>query len=126
MPLAQDLPDFRYVPRGIGPAGGVLINDRELTTSFAVGPDVLIEDWPATRAGALTPELLEPLLARQPAVLLLGTGRRQVFPPALALATALRRGVGLEVMDNAAAARTFAVLAGEGRKVLAAFLLPGD
>jgi len=28
-------------------------------------------------------------------------------------------------MDNAAAARTFNVLAGEGRKVVAVFLLPG-
>ena len=33
------------------------------------------------------------------------------------------RGVGIEIMDNAAAARTFNVLAGEGRRVVAGFLI---
>jgi uncharacterized protein len=33
--------------------------------------------------------------------------------------------VGIEVMDNAAAARTYNLLAGEGRRVLAAFILGG-
>lgn len=125
MQLAQERPGFRYVPRGIGPNGGLLINDRELTRSFFVGLDVLVEDWSATSAATLTPELLEPLLARQPSVILLGSGMHLRFPPAIVQASALRRGIGLEVMDNAAAARTFAVLAGEGRNVLAAFLLPG-
>ncbi|HRN60556.1 MAG TPA: MTH938/NDUFAF3 family protein, partial [Chiayiivirga sp.] len=33
------------------------------------------------------------------------------------------RGIGLEAMDSAAAARTFNLLAGEGRRVVAAFLI---
>jgi uncharacterized protein len=37
----------------------------------------------------------------------------------------LRRGIGLEAMDNSAAARTYNLLASEGRRVVAAFLLPG-
>ena len=41
------------------------------------------------------------------------------------MAALLTRGIGLEVMDNAAAARTFNVLANEGRRVVAGFLLPG-
>jgi uncharacterized protein len=42
------------------------------------------------------------------------------------MAAALTRGIGFEPMVNSAAARTFAVLAGEGRKVVAAFLIdPG-
>jgi uncharacterized protein len=63
------------------------------------------------------------LLDLKPEVILIGTGARQVFPPAEVMAAALRRGVGIEVMDNAAAARTHAVLAGEGRRVVAAFIL---
>ena len=51
------------------------------------------------------------------------TGATQAFPPPVTLAAALRRGVGLEAMTNAAAARTYSVLAGEGRRVVAAFLL---
>ena len=62
------------------------------------------------------------LLALEPEVVLLGTGATQVFPPAAAMAACLGRGVGLEVMNNAAAARTFNVLASEGRRVVAGFL----
>ena len=126
MQLSHERPDFRFVPRGIGPGGGVLINDRELMSSFHVGPDRLVEEWPATTAADLTPALLAPLLADRPSIVLLGTGARQCFPPPQILACALSLGIGIEVMDNAAAARTFSVLAGEGRRVVAAFLLPGD
>ena len=77
-------------------------------------------------SAALTADDLAPLLALQPEVILLGTGERQVFPPAAVMAACLRQGVGLEVMTNAAAARTFNVLAGESRRVVAGFLLaPG-
>ena len=57
-------------------------------------------------------------------IVLLGTGLRQRFPTAAILARFLTRGVGVEVMDNAAAARTFNVLAAEGRRAVAAFMLP--
>ena len=65
------------------------------------------------------------MLALQPALVLLGTGTRLRFPSAAVMATLLTRGIGIEVMDSAAAARTFNVLATEGRRVVAAFLLPG-
>ena len=55
----------------------------------------------------------------------LGTGSRQQFPPQAALVPLLRLGIGVEAMDNAAAARTYNLLAGEGRRVVAAFILPG-
>jgi hypothetical protein len=64
-------------------------------------------------------------LTLEPEVVLLGTGARITFPPAAVLAEFLKRGIGLETMDNAAAARTFNVLIGEGRRAVAVFLLPG-
>ncbi len=41
------------------------------------------------------------------------------------LAACLTRGIGLEAMTNAAAARTYNVLASEGRRVALAMVLPG-
>jgi uncharacterized protein len=64
------------------------------------------------------------VLDLQPEVVLLGTGVRQQFPPAAFMAGFLRKGIGIEVMDNAAAARTYDLLASEGRRVVAAFILP--
>ena len=123
MQLTQDAYEFRYVLRG---ADGAVarINERELRASFVLTPDVLVEQWAVADAAAMTPADLDPLLAAEPAVVLLGTGGRLVFPPAAVRAACLGRGIGIEVMDNGAAARTFNLLAMEGRKVVAGFILP--
>jgi uncharacterized protein len=103
----------------------ITVVDRELMASFILTPDRVVESWPAASAATLAPSHAELLLDLRPEVILLGTGSRQVFPPASFRAAILSRGVGVEPMDNAAAARTFNLLAAEGRRVIAAFILPG-
>lgn len=122
MQLNLERPDYAFFLRG---ADGrqALVNDRRLERSFIIAPDSLIEDWPVGDAAALAPADLAPLLALAPELVVLGTGTRQVFPAPAVIGAALSRGIGLEVMDNAAAARTFSVLAGEGRRVVAGFVL---
>lgn len=122
MQLNLERPDYTYFLRG---ADGTqaLVNDRTLARSFIIAPDTLVEDWPARDAKAMVPADLEPLLALNPELIVLGTGATQVFPSAAVMAACLSRGIGIEVMDNAAAARTFSVLAGEGRRVVAGFLI---
>jgi len=123
MQLSHERPDYAWVLRG---ADGrrARVNERVLERSFALAPDRLIEDWPApATATGLEPVHLEPLLALGPELVVLGTGGRQVFPPAAVMAACLTRGIGIEVMDNAAAARTYNVLAGEGRRVVVALML---
>jgi uncharacterized protein len=70
-------------------------------------------------AGADVPLILK----LEPELLLLGTGARQIFPHAAFGAQFLRAGIGFEVMDTGAACRTFNVLVGEKRRVVA-LLLP--
>jgi uncharacterized protein len=122
MQLNLEHPDHEFLLRGADGAAAV-VNDRRLAASFLLAPDRLVEGWPVTDIRALTPADLEPVLALEPEVILLGTGQRQVFPGAGVLAAAMARGVGIEAMANAAAARTFNVLASEGRRVVAAFIL---
>jgi uncharacterized protein len=80
--------------------------------------------WPVTTPEELDANTFAPVLAErdQLGVVLLGTGRRQVFPGA-----ALRRAfndvnIALEAMDTGAAARTYNVLLAEGRPVGAALI----
>jgi uncharacterized protein len=120
--LTRENPEFRYTIRAVDP-GGVTVNDRRLERSFFPTPDLLVEDWVGGDVSALVPADLEPLLALKPALVLLGTGPRLRFPSPAVMAACLSRGIGLEAMDNAAAARTFTVLAGEGRQLVAGFLL---
>ena len=122
MQLTLENPDFRYFLRGVN-AEGILVNETRLGRSFILSPMSLIQDWRPTGVDDLTAEDMQPLLALQPSVVILGTGPRQRFPAPAVMAACLTRGIGIEVMDNAAAARTFNVLATEARKVVAGFLL---
>lgn len=122
MQLTHELPDYAYTLRSAD-GRSARVNDRVLDASFILSPNDLIEGWPVSDSNALAPEDFAPLLALNPELILLGTGERQVFPSAAAMAACLTRGIGIEVMTNAAAARTFNVLAGEGRRVVAGFLL---
>lgn len=124
MQLNLERPDYRYFLRG---ADGVfaLVNDRRIERSFVVAPDALLEDWPVQDARLMEPADLDALIELRPELVVLGTGAGQVFPPAAVLAACLQRGIGIEVMTNAAAARTYSVLAGEGRRVVAGFVFAG-
>jgi uncharacterized protein len=91
--------------------GAVIVS----ATTVSAEPDVHDLDQllalPPTRILALEPELV-----------LLGTGQRQIFPPAAYAAHFLRMSVGFEVMDTGAACRTFNVLVAEQRRVVALLL----
>lgn len=125
MDLVQERPDYDYVLRAAD-GRSARVNDRTLHASFIIAPDALLEDWDVGPATGLTIAQLDPLLALEPELVVLGTGDGQGFPPAEAMAACLSRGIGLEAMNNAAAARTFNVLASEGRRVVAGFILAGD
>ena len=124
MDLSLDRPgSFLFVRRTA--RDRITVVDREIASSFVLAPNQLVEGWSVADARMLAPVHAEAVLALQPELVLLGSGERQVFPPAAFLAVFLGKGIGIEVMDNAAAARTYDLLAGEGRRVVAGFILPG-
>jgi uncharacterized protein len=99
--------------------------DKPVTKSFVISADAIVEDFPYTASDQLDDAAVATISALKPEVVLLGTGDRIVFPPQKILAAFLTRGIGLETMDSAAAARTFNVLIEEGRKAVGVFLLNG-
>ena len=122
MKFTLDRPAMRHVVRGYSP-GALRIGEQEYSRSVIVSATTLITDWRPQRMDELTAADLEPVLALQPEVLLLGSGVRQVFPPHELLARLYAARVGFEVMDTGAACRTYNVLVGEGREVAAALLI---
>jgi uncharacterized protein len=100
---------------------GVVVNEQTYTHSLLVMADYL-SDWQVTGFAELTRAHFERLRALQPEVVLLGTGDKLRFPTAELLAPLIQAQIGVEVMDRAAACRTFNLLAGDGRNVLAALL----
>jgi uncharacterized protein len=81
-------------------------------------------DWSATRLADLTPEDFTPVLAAGGAVefVLLGGGLVNAMPPKAVREALKAAGIGLEFMSTEAAARTYNVLASEGRRLAAALI----
>lgn len=104
-------------------AGYVSVNEQQLTRSFIVTPERLIEEWPPRSVADLDAQALSTIAGLSPAIVLLGTGEAQCFPPAELLAPMLARGVGVEAMSTAAACRTYNILVAEGRLVVAGMLV---
>lgn len=110
---------------GYGP-DWVRVNQQEFRRSLIVTPERLVTDWPPQTFGDLVEAHFAVIAELEPEIVLLGTGSRQRFPrPALAQSL-LARGVGVDVMDLAAACRTYNVVMLEGRRVAAALLLMAD
>jgi uncharacterized protein len=102
--------------------GRIVVNEHIVDRHVVVSADRLIPDW-SPGFMELQPAHLEALWDLEPEILLLGTGARLRFPPPDCMAVFLQRGIGMEVMDTAAACRTYNILLGEGRRVVAALFM---
>ncbi len=123
MKFTQQLPSGINLIRRYG-ADFIAIGEQEIRASCIVGPRSL-SGWSPRSVEELKLEHLEALFVPGPEVVVLATGMRQTFPPASLRAEFASRKIGLEVMALGAACRTYNVLVGEERNVLAAILLPG-
>ncbi len=103
-------------------AGAVTIGGRTYQRSVLVTPAGVLE-WAPAAIDDLSADELAALAEYTPEIVLLGTGRRLRFPDPAAQIPLIARGIGVEVMDTAAACRTFNLLLSENRRVVAALLI---
>ena len=104
-------------------SGRIVVNQESYTHSLIVLPHQIVADWGPQNFEALAPVHFDALAALTPEVVLIGTGQRQRFPRAELLTSLVTARIGWEVMDTAAACRTYNILMGEGRNVAAALLM---
>ena len=104
-------------------ADQITIGETHYRTSIIVTPTRVVTDWAQPTVAALGEHDFRRMLEFEPEVVLLGTGLRMIFPPPSITHPLMNQSIGLEVMDTAAACRTYNILAGEGRNVLAALII---
>lgn len=80
-------------------------------------------DWNCSRFEDLTEEHFTQLAASQPELVIFGSGERLRFAPPAFMRALMQKRIGIETMDTLAACRTYNILAGEGRRVVAALLI---
>ena len=122
MKIERDLPEGKNTFTGYG-TGYVEVNRARHAESLVVSGDRLITDWPAESIDRLSADHLAAILELKPEIVLLGSGAAFRFPDPAILAPLYKAGIGVEVMDTPAACRTYNILLGEGRNVVAALIV---
>lgn len=100
----------------------VTIQGEEHAGNLIVSADRIVADWRCAAVEDLTASDLEPLLALEPEVIILGVGETTRFPPGAVMRDILGRGIGFEVMNDGSAVRTYNVLLSEQRQVVLGLL----
>lgn len=95
---------------------------RKICRNVVVSPGQL-RGWSPTSFSELEKSHFQALLEMEPEVVVVGTGEQPHFPSPRLVEPLLRRQVGVEFMDTAAACRTYNILVGEGRRVVAALFI---
>jgi uncharacterized protein len=96
---------------------------EKIERSIVIGSRGEKFDWYCARFEDLTEEHFAQLVVTQPELVIFGSGTRLRFAPPAFMRALMQKRIGIETMDTLAACRTYNVLAGEGRQVIAALLI---
>lgn len=98
-------------------------NIIKLTDSFIIGLGRLLENWAPSSLAELDQSAFADIESFSPEVVLLGVGGKLRFPDQVLYQNLINKRIGVEIMDSAAACRTYDILVSEGRNVVAAIIL---
>jgi len=121
MPLAENSPSNLNTINAYED-DSISVSNRVHRNSFILSPTSLTE-WPINSIDDVCIEHCQQILELNPQVVLLGTGAKQIFPSPEIYAFFGQQQIGLEVMANHAACRTYNILVAEDRDVVVGFIL---
>ena len=122
MKLHSDPQSSQNTITGYG-IGFIEVNKTPYSQALIVQPDGEVMVWPVEESLDLTEDHFSMISGLQPELVIIGTGKKQVFLNPKTLQPLIKAKIGFEMMDSQAACRTYNILMGEGRKVLAAIIL---
>lgn len=103
--------------------GWISVGKQKITHSVVLGSRGERLEWDCNKFEDLQPSHFAQVAELNPELVIFGSGQRLRFPSPGWLEPLIEKQIGLETMDTPAACRTFNVLAGEGRHVIAALLI---
>lgn len=104
-------------------SGWIRVGRERIAHNVILDSNGAYRPWSCPGFDALAVEHFAELADAEPEVVLFGSGTTLRFPRPAWIRPLLAARIGLETMDTQAACRTYNILAGEGRRVIAALLL---
>ena len=99
------------------------VNGVRYSHGLLINASGSLKAWPCDYFADIEISHIDLIAPHETEIVLLGCGKKQIFPSKTMSNAFIARGIGLEAMSTAAACRTFNILAAEGRKVAAILLL---
>lgn len=96
---------------------------EKIERSIVIGSRGEKFDWDCNCFEQLSPEHFARLAESRPELVIFGSGERLRFVKPALMRALIELHIGVETMDTLAACRTYNILAGEGRRVIAALLI---
>jgi uncharacterized protein len=96
---------------------------EKVSHSIVIGSHGERLNWPGVGFAQLSADLFDQLAQIKPELVIFGSGSTLRFPSPALQRTLMAARIGLETMDTLAACRTYNILAGEDRHVLAVLLI---
>ncbi len=100
-----------------------VIGSHTYRSSIIIPSDAAIIETSVQSTTDLSHDLMEQLCAYSPEVIIIATGDEIIFPEAELLNPLVVNNIGLEVLSNQAAARTFNVLLAESRQTVCLMMI---
>ena len=125
MKLQPDRLDVQSI-LGYGPGWVGLASQgvaEKVVRSVLIGSHGERLDWDCKRFEDLGALHFDEIAALRPEVVIFGSGSRLRFVPPAFFSSLMGLRIGIETMDTLAACRTYNILAGEGRHVIAALII---
>lgn len=108
----------RHVDKGM-----LRIGNEEIGENVVLFRESIQRGFDATDVASLGEDDFAELIAKDPEVIIFGTGWKTCLPPRELVFALARRGIGFECMDTPAACRTFNILLSEDRDVAAVLIV---
>ncbi|MFV2061513.1 MAG: Mth938-like domain-containing protein [Gammaproteobacteria bacterium] len=91
-----------------------------VTSNLIISPSALIMNWIVGDLDEISDNSIQQIVELQPEIVILGVGAKMKLPSVKINLLFQNYNIGLEIMDTAAACRTYNFLLTEGRNVAAA------
>ena len=121
MEFNLEVPENEFFIRSVSEEG-ICVHRDVYNEPFILSGQRVIPGWSVNSIDDINETSLQLIFDLKPEVILIGTGKTQLFLPPATQAHFIRRNFGFEVMTTPAACRTFNVLISEGRHVVAGLL----
>lgn len=96
---------------------------EKIERSIVIGSSGEKFDWNCSHFEQLSADHFSRLAESRPELVIFGSGERLRFVKPALMRALIELRIGVETMDTLAACRTYNILAGEGRRVIAALLI---